>query len=675
VNVPSRNVPCPCGSGKRYKDCHGAIAAGGVSRSVAEVMQTALAAQLAGDFIAAATLYRQVLAREPRNFDAIHMLGVVHFQRFDFVEAERLIRMACELDPKSADATRNLRLAVNAQRMGRNAVAYGQWLARNEPAENSAREGIREAAASAPGAPLVAVLLPTYNSPLRWLARCLDSVLGQTYPHWQLCIADDASTTADVRTLLEGYRKRDERISICYREHNGHISAASNSALTLVTAPWVALLDHDDELPPWALAEVALEIMAHPQAVIVYSDEDKIDEQGRRFDPYFKPDWNSRLMCAQNAVSHLGVYRTEAMRAVGAFRTGYEGAQDWDLALRIAERATPDEIRHIPRILYHWRTVAGSTATAMEGKSYAATAQERVVEEHWARRGRAVVIKRVAQGAFLQCDPMESAVPSISLIVLRRPHVSRDAVEARWKARFGEARWETLVVDLSAADDEAPGVDERALRLGRAGARAVDDAAREARHDVLILIDASLQPDTEEGIELLARHAMQADMGAVGALQVDSQRWIAGAGFVLDPRHIAVSPFVAEGEGYIGMGGRGVLVQNVAAVRLDGAAVRRDVWHLSGGLDAEHLDATFHDVDLCLRMAARGLRSVIHPGVVLAHPIPLRAGAGQVELTRPADAADVASMRVRWGALLARDPAYNPNLASPPRLHEIDARA
>jgi glycosyltransferase involved in cell wall biosynthesis len=209
-------------------------------------------------------------------------------------------------------------------------------------------------------------------------------VLAQTWTHWELCIADDASTAPHVRAVLEEYARRDARIRLSFRPENGHISASSNSALELAHGEFFALLDHDDVLAPDALAWVAAEIDAHSDAELIYSDEDKIDEFGVRTSPYFKPAYNPELLRAQNCISHLGVFRTSRVREIGGFRRGFEGAQDWDLALRICDRTGPERIRHIPRVLYHWRAIQGSTALAMGEKPYVIAAQKRSIEEHFA---------------------------------------------------------------------------------------------------------------------------------------------------------------------------------------------------------------------------------------------------------------------------------------------------
>ncbi len=261
--------------------------------------------------------------------------------------------------------------------------------------------------------------------------------MAQTYPNWELCIADDASTDPASRETLARYAARDARIRVVWRTVNGHISAASNSALEIVTGAYVALLDHDDALPPHALGEVALALLDRPGTAILYTDEDKLDEQGERFEPYFKPDWNPALASSQNFVSHLGVYRTDLMRSVGGFREGFEGAQDWDLLLRCAERVEPARIHHVPQVLYHWRSVAGSTARTMASKDYASAAQERTVRERARRAGIEVAIARVVYGAFLQADPIVATLPPISLVVLHPPSMPSSEAAARWRAHCG----------------------------------------------------------------------------------------------------------------------------------------------------------------------------------------------------------------------------------------------
>ena len=264
---------------------------------------------------------------------------------------------------------------------------YEEWIRRYDTLTDESRSRMRERIEGFEHKPLISIVMPTYNSELKWLVEAIESVRMQIYTNWELCIADDASTNKNVRPILERFAEKDVRIKVFFREKNGHISASSNSALNLVTGEYIALLDHDDLLPEHALFWVADAINNNPDAQLIYSDEDKIDKTGRRYEPYFKSDWNPDLFLSQNMISHLGVYRADLIKRVGGFREGYEGSQDYDLALRCIEQIDSHTIVHIPRILYHWRSHPGSTAQAGSEKNYALYAGERALNDHFTRIG------------------------------------------------------------------------------------------------------------------------------------------------------------------------------------------------------------------------------------------------------------------------------------------------
>lgn len=236
--------------------------------------------------------------------------------------------------------------------------------------------------------PLLSVVLPVYRPPLHLLKEAIDSVMSQSYSNWELCIADDASNDESLTAYLEDLRKQHTNIRIHLRERNGHISACSNSALALASGEFIVLLDQDDLIPPHALERVVACIQEHPDAGIIFSDEDRIDESGsRRLGAYFKPDFNYDLFIGHNLISHLGVYRRSLVTDVGGFREGLEGSQDWDLALRILEKIQPSQVVHIPEVLYHWRAIQGSTALAQSEKTYTSTAARKAMEDHLERMG------------------------------------------------------------------------------------------------------------------------------------------------------------------------------------------------------------------------------------------------------------------------------------------------
>jgi GT2 family glycosyltransferase len=650
VPPSSRKARCPCGSGRRYTNCHGA-------REHREIVRppcaTASSTQLRGG---------DPRAPEPRrdtNVEASDRPAEARHRQADLADAGEHPQGGCEVGSDIPPSQHFLRL------VRRTREAYWRWIATVEREAIATRAPLRSAVAARPDAPRLSLVLPTFNSPSRWLAACLESVLAQTYPHWELCIADDASTAPRPREIIARYAARDPRIRVVWRAENGHISAASNSALGLATAPFVALVDHDDALPRHALAEVALALLERPDAAIVYSDEDKIDEAGQRFDPYFKPGWNPTLATGQNFVCHLGVYRTDLVREVGGFRAGFEGAQDWDLMLRCAERVEAAQIVHVPEVLYHWRSILGSTARGTGSKDYASAAQERTVREHARRCGKVEVdVARVMNGAWLQADPVVRDLPAISVVLLRPPSMEAEEAIARWRQRPETAAVEMLTAVVES--EEGGEVGEGTLRLAGGCAAAINTAAARARGELLVFVDAMANPVESGWLSRLAGHALQPNAGCAGGVTVDAKRRTVRGGYILDPDAIAVNAFAFESHEPDVMFGRDQVVQNLSALWLTGLAVRRALWEAVGGLDVAHLAGSFHDVDLCLRLGERGLRHVWHPGVVFVDERRPREADSRPERTD-----DAAYMRRRHGALLACDPAYHPRLSRPPHLFRL----
>lgn len=272
--------------------------------------------------------------------------------------------------------------------------------------------------------PKISIILPVYNPPPRFLRATLDSVLAQSYTNWELCIADDASPNPAIRTILLEYQDQDPRLKLIMREKNGHISAASNSALGLSDGEYLALLDHDDVLPVDALAWAVTVIAKHRDTILLYSDEDLITAKGKRFGPVFKPAWDATLMLQRNFFSHFGIYRSDIVHNLGGFREGFEGSQDWDLALRISEHCRPEQIRHIPRILYHWRAIPGSTALHLNEKNYAVDAGLRAVRDHLERRRSPLLCDPTAGLPFWQLQAPPSPATSVCLLLQSGDHTN-----------------------------------------------------------------------------------------------------------------------------------------------------------------------------------------------------------------------------------------------------------
>ncbi len=564
---------------------------------------------------------------------------------------------------------------------------YAAWIARYDTLSAEDRRRIRAGARALSYQPVISVVMPVYNTPEQWLVKAIDSVRRQLYPFWELCIADDCSPKSHVREVLARYERMDPRIKVCYREKNGHISAASNSALELATGEFVALLDHDDELSIHALYTVALELQDHPEADLLYSDEDKLDEEGRRFMPYFKPGWNPDLLLSQNFISHLGVYRREVMADVGGFRVGYEGCQDWDLALRIIERIPASHIRHLQRVLYHWRAIEGSTARAVAEKDYIVAASHRVLQDHCERAGESVEILPVAGGHFRVRYHLPAPAPLVSIIIPTHNQLKllRQGIESL-RAKTTYTRYEILVVDNRSDDPATLAYLKEIHRQGDARVlpypqpfnySAINNfAVEQAGGELVCLMNNDMEVITPDWLEEMASHALRPDIGAVGAALYYPDDTIQHAGVVMGLGGVAGHIFSRMPRGTDGYFNRARVVQNFSAVTAACLVIRRTTYQQVGGLN-ETLRVAFNDVDFCLKVRAAGFRNLWTPYAEFYHHESASRGAEDTTEKHRRFVSEVEYMREHWPAVIADDPAYNRNLtvehgdcrrACPPRV-------
>ncbi|HWL17252.1 MAG TPA: glycosyltransferase [Opitutus sp.] len=558
---------------------------------------------------------------------------------------------------------------------------YATWVQRFDTLGLEQTVALRARVESLPDTrrPLISVLMPTYNTPEVWLIKAIESVRAQIYPHWELCIADDASTSPHVRRVLEDYARRDERIKVTFREQNGHISAASNSALALARGEFTALLDHDDELTPQALAEVAFALAANPALEFLYSDEDKIDEQGRRFEPYFKPDWNPDLLLGQNYICHLSVFRTSRLHAIGGFRVGYEGSQDWDLTLRFAEGLSAGEVHHIPRILYHWRAIAGSTALVIDQKSdYPFLAARKALADHLARTGTAAELVSVTGRHWRVKRALPEPAPRVSIIIPTRnaEGLLRICIGSIL-ARTAYPDFEVIVAN-NRSDD--PGTLAYFDELRRIKVRVIDYdqpfnfsainnfAARAATGSVLAFLNNDLEVITPDWLAEMTAQALRPEIGCVGAMLYYPNETVQHAGVVLGltgpagKDGVAGHAFKGFPRGAEGQRNRLRLVQNYSAVTAACLVVRREVFDQVGGFNEADLPVAFNDIDFCLRVRQAGYRNLWTPFAELYHHESASRGAEDTPEKIARFQREAAYMRHTWGALLDNDPAYNPNL-------------
>jgi len=510
-------------------------------------------------------------------------------------------------------------------------MTYLEWLERFATITPESRERLRDRILQLQHGPLISILLPTYNSDLEFLRRAITSVRRQIYENWELCLADDASTNAGIKTLLVDFVGADHRIKVIFREENGHISACSNSALSLAHGEWCALLDQDDELAENALAEIALEIGRSPDATIIYSDEDFLDANDVRSNPFFKPDWNPELFLGQNYLNHLGVYRTSLLREIGGFREGLEGSQDYDLALRCSVRSRPEQIRHVPHILYHWRMTKGSLAEQPDAKPYARHAARRALKSYLAER------KIAAQA--LACPENAESHRVIYALPAERPSVSIVSAARMRPAWLEEADYPVLEFISS--------------EPGAAGSNA---AAREARGDILLFLSTQIAAAETGWLTEIVSHAGRPEVGAVGARLWSPENILEDGGLLLGLGGIAAVAFRGNPRGHPGYFNRAWLQQDYSAVSAACLATRKDVFHELKGFDETNLPQHFYDIDFCLRLGSRGFRIIWTPYANLTFH-----GSGSREET--AESKEATYLQESWGEQLRRDPFYNRNLA------------
>ena len=537
---------------------------------------------------------------------------------------------------------------------------YRRWIRKNEISTVEDRRQIRQRIAEFRHQPLISVVMPVYNVEEKWLRRCIESVLDQIYENWELCIADDCSPSPHVRRVIEEYAIRDTRIKVVFRLENGHISAASNSALALADGEFCALLDHDDELAELALYHVAKEINDFLATEMIYSDEDMIDEKGRRYSPKFKPDWSRDLFYSLNLITHLSVYRTAVLRKIGGFRIGLEGSQDYDLALRVIEQIPENHIRHIPHILYHWRAISGSLALNSDEKPYAHERAREAIRSHLERTGKRAQVTPTVYNLHRVRYDLPSPLPKVSLITLERESLA--ATTNAVKILLAETDYQNVEVALVCSahtkekfDSENVNRNVKTIVCEEASeAEKYNCAVRQTDGEVLCFINGNLRPASKDWLQELVGFALQTEIGAAGAKITNANRVVLHGGLVLDGDGSTRSAHHGLPDDDPGTMGRAQVIGNFSATTIDCLATRRKVFLAAGGFDAEHLPNKLFDVDFCLKLREQNLRIVWTP---YAELIKIN-GRKPLNLQKKATAVERDFFKRKWQSSIAADPFY-----------------
>ncbi|MEP4803961.1 MAG: glycosyltransferase family 2 protein, partial [Hyphomicrobiales bacterium] len=554
---------------------------------------------------------------------------------------------------------------------------YQNWIDSVESLELLSPEAQQKLQLSLSDGPIFSVVIPVYNPDPALLKLCIQSVLEQTYDRFEVCIADDSSSDPGVLQVLDDFAASDARVKLVKRKTNGHISAASNSALELATGDYIALLNHDDLLPPHALLYMARAIAETPEAKIFYSDEDLIDIDGTRESPHFKPDFNRDLLYSVNYISHFGVYERDMVSAVGGFREGFEGAQDYDLVLRCVACISEDEVVHVPHILYHWRKSENIAAADISNKDYAHKAGMRALNEHLNQTGyaTAAVISGPKPTMYRVNWPTPKDPPRVSILIPTRDHkdMVKQAVDSIL-AQTNYPNYEIVILDNHSTEletlawfSEISSVDQRVRILTYPhpfNYSAINNFGVENSDGTYIcLVNNDVEVISPEWLEEMVSLAERPNAGCVGAKLFYPNDKVQHAGVFIGIGGVAGHSHKHFPRSNPGHHGRLLHRQTITAVTGACLLVSRDIYNEVGGLDAEHLTVAFNDIDFCLKVHAAGYHNVWTPFAELYHHESISRGPDHIDAEKiKRFEIEKLYMRDRWNTHTYKDRHYNPNL-------------
>ncbi|AGA64994.1 Glycosyl transferase, group 2 family protein [Liberibacter crescens BT-1] len=584
-------------------------------------------------------------------------------------------------------------LQKNLLRLNTKSKNYKNWVYNFDNFNGDCRLKIEKIISSWQKMPLISIIMPVYQAKENWLKDSIGSIQSQVYSNWELCVADDNSGNNNIKLLLEKYARNDKRIKVVFRKENGGISDASNTAAQLATGEWLAFLDQDDLLHPTALFYVISAIMAHPNAGIIYSDEDKISGNGyKRYSPYFKSDFNVHLFYSHNMICHLGVYKADIFKELNGLRKAYDGSQDYDLALRFLEKLDPKQIVHIPIILYHWRSHCNSTAKNIDSKPYARNAALRALGDHFIRKGIQAKVEIYDHGYRVRYE-LPKKPPLVSLIVLNNNNlpILKKFLESIF-TKTCYPNYELFIVDNNSDDLETLSYINKVAQTHKNVHLLHDhtypfnysmlnnNAVKHIKGEYICFLNNHIDVITPEWLSEMVSIAIQPKVGAVGACLWHDDDTLQHAGIILGLGGIAGHKHAGlpkQKPSYLRLTN---LIHSVSAVTGACMVVSKKVYEAVGGFDEENLKVAFNDVDFCIKVMEKGYHNVWTPYAELYNYGSQTRGYANTPEKIAKFNAECQYMKKRWGHILTKDPNYNPNLslesadyslAWPPRIEFI----
>ncbi|MCA9381793.1 glycosyltransferase [Candidatus Dojkabacteria bacterium] len=520
--------------------------------------------------------------------------------------------------------------------------------------------------------PLISIIMPVYNVEEEWLVEAIESIRRQIYQNWELCIVDDASTAAHIKPILKRYGEIDPRIKPRYLKKNSHISIASNKGMEIASGEYITYIDNDDTITPNALFEFVKVLNANKNLKFLYSDEDKLEMDGSRVEPTFKPDWSPETILSAMYTTHLSLYDIKIAKEIGGYRKGYEGSQDYDFVLRYTEKIDEDQIFHIPKILYHWRKIPGSTAAEYSVKNYAHEAAYKALKDTVLRRG---IKGNVQEGLTPVSFRIQREINSNQLISIIIPTYNRsdlveqcvNSIEQKSKYR----NFEIIIVDNNSDERKSLKKFDDLSRKYTVikypkpfNFSAINNfAVQNSKGEQLLFLNNDVKVESFGWLEAMLEYSQLDEIGAVGAKLIYPNDTIQHAGVILGIGGIAGHShkyFPRFDYGYMS---RIQIVQNLSAVTGACLMIKRKSFDEVGGFE-EKLAVSFNDVDLCLKLIKQGYRNVYTPYAELYHFESISRGdPNQTPEKQKQFQTEIKFMEDKWDGLIKNDPYYNPNLS------------
>ena len=518
--------------------------------------------------------------------------------------------------------------------------------------------------------PKISIVMPVYNVDSKYLRECLDSILNQSYKNFEICIADDCSTREDTLQTLKEYEKNYEDIvKVVYRKKNGHISEATNTALEIASGEYIGLVDNDDVLAKDALYEVVKVLNENKKIDFIYSDEDKINLDGKRCDPHFKPDFSIDTLYSHNYICHFSVIRTKIVKSIGGFRKGYEGAQDYDLFLRVVEKTR--EIYHIPKILYHWRMIKGSTSMEVNNKGYASINGKKALEDALKRNNIEGSVENYYTAYIIKYNVKDDPLVSIIIPTRDRVDILKNCIDSIIN-KTNYKNYEILIIDNGSVEDKSLEYFDKLKQEKNIRVIRVDEpfnysmlnnvGVNESKGEFIVMLNNDIEIIDCNWIGTMLGYAMQKHVGAVGPKLLFANNTIQHAGVVLGvgEGHIANHAFYMEARNAIAPAGRLIVPYNYSAVTGACIMISKKKYLEVKGLD-EKLAVNYNDIDFCMKLLDKGYYNVLLPQVELYHLESISRGKINNEKKLEQLKQEQKYMKNKWKDKLLNDKYYNKN--------------